>query len=328
MFGKRITLAASASLVGATFLFAQNPPRPLEQGSTLPNQQQGTPSAAPTVPGAPAAAPTAPPAPGGQVIPLAPGQTPPSSRDIPTAPGQPVPGQPVPGQPVPGQPVQGQPVQGQPVQGTPTQVQPGTPQQQQPRSLDNQRAAEQANQAMPDDAKFLVKAAEIDLAEINIGRLAALRASRPEVRQFGNKLVQEHSTNLAQVNQLANRNNWRSGERMDQEHQQLFQKLATMQGQAFDQEFLQKMAAGHKKAAEVFQHASEHCQNADIKQFATQTLAAVRQHEQEAQRLMGQNQGQATQPTSTDNNNNNANRTDGNRNNTTPNDNQNRRDDR
>ena len=180
---------------------------------------------------------------------------------------------------------------------------------------------------MPDEAKFLVRAAEIDLAEINIGRLATLRASRQDVRQFANQLVQDHSTNLNQVNQLANRNNWKSGERMDQEHQQLFQKLAALQGPKFDQEFLQNMVAGHKKAAEVFQHASEHCKNADIKQFATQTLAAVRQHEQEAQRLMGQNQGQTTQPTSAENNNN-ANRTDGSRIISAPDDNPNRRDDR
>ena len=77
---------------------------------------------------------------------------------------------------------------------------------------------------------------------------------------------------------------------MDQEHQQLFQKLATLQGQAFDNEFLQKMVEGHKKAVEVFKHASEHCKNAEIKQYATQTLAAIQQHEQEAQRLSGQNQ--------------------------------------
>ena len=108
--------------------------------------------------------------------------------------------------------------------------------------------------------------------------------------------------NLNKLNEMANRNRWKSAERMDQEHQQLFQKLAALQGQAFDREFIQAMVDGHKKAVGAFKHASENCKNADIKQFATQSLAVIQRHEQEAQRLNGQNQPQAAQPTSADNN--------------------------
>jgi putative membrane protein len=300
MFGKRFTLAASASLVGVSFLFAQAPPDRNTQGTTLPSQstQKGTPSATPAAPANPAipgAVPTSPAAPAAQVgqpVPTAPapttnrssGQTAPApaSRDIPASPAGPAP--------------------------RPTAVgqQPGAAQNAQPQ----QQTGDQAQRPMSDDAKFIIKAAEINLAEINIGRLATQRASRQDIRQFAQKLVQDHSMNLNQLNQMANRNNWKNGERMDQEHQQLFQKLAGMQGPAFDKEFLQTTVDGHKKVAEIFKHASEHCKNAEIKQYATQSLAVIRQHEQEAQRLSGQNQPAATQPTSADNG---ANRNDQNR---------------
>ena len=306
MFGKRFTLAASASLVGVSCLFGQAPPDRTTQGTTLPGQPNpGTPAANPGVPTSPAvpgAAQTTPANPGtpagqvGQQIPAAPGQTSPSQPQ----------GQVLPGQTAPAPASRDIPAVPTPLPNAVGQPQPGAA----PNAQPQRQTGDQAQRPMSDDAKFIVTAAEINLAEINIGRLAAQRASRQDIRQFANKLVQDHSANLNQLNQMANRNNWKNGERMDQEHQQLFQKLAALQGQQFDTEFLQKMVDGHKKVAEMFKHASENCKNAEIKQYATQTLAVIRQHEQEAQRLSGQNQPAATQPTSADNG---ANRNDENR---------------
>jgi len=212
--------------------------------------------------------------------------------------------------PLPGQPGQ---VNGQPrsIDNTPqTRPQDKT---QQNRDQNQQGQRDQNQQGQRDqsaDAHFITKAGEIDLAEINVGRLAAQRASRQEVRQFANQLVQDHSAHLTQLNQLANRNNWRAAERMDQEHQQLFQKLAGLQGQDFDREFVHKMVEGHKKAIELYQHAAKNCQNADLKNLANQTLAALQQHEKTAQQLSGQNpapQGQTQQPTSAEQNDANRN---------------------
>jgi len=289
MIGTRLVATASVALLGVSFLLAQQPTSPSQpQGQALPGQQ---PNASPITPSAP----TAPAAPVAQ-----PGTAPVQPQTNPAQPqSQTVPGQ---------RPNQVQPTPTQPNAG---QTAPG--QQTQPRTQDNsQRSSDQSQQPSAEEAKFVVKAGEINLAEVNLGRLAAQRASRQDVRQFANKLVQDHSANLQQLNQLANRHNMKGAERMDQEHQQLFQKLAAMQGQQFDQDFLKNMVEGHKKAAEVFKHASENCKNAELKQYATQTLAAIQQHEQEAQRLNGQNQGQTTQQ-STSSQGNDANRTDGTR---------------
>jgi len=290
MFGTRFLAATAATLVGGSLLLAQQSPSQ-PQGETLPGQQPNTVApAAPTAPAAPAAQPGTPPA-QPQVNPAQPQ-------------GQALPGQ---------QPNQVQPTQVQPNAGQPGQAQPRTQDNSQQNRENSQRSNDQSQQATAEEAKFVVKAGEINLAEINLGQLAAQRASRQDIRQFASQLVRDHSTNLQQLNQLANRHSWKGAERMDQEHQQLFQKLAAMQGQQFDQDFLKKMVEGHKKAAEIFKHASENCKNAELKQYATQTLAAIQQHEKEAQRLNGQNQnqGQTTQPTSSEKND--ATQTDGQR---------------
>jgi len=278
MFGTRLLAAMAATLVAGSFLLAQTGPSQ-PQGENLPGQQGNTPATAP------AAQPV--PAPAAQ-----PGTQPVQPGVQPVAPAQ--------SQQAPAQ------TQRQNQQNTqqPQTIQPQTNQQ-----TTSQKTEEAHKQAKTEDGKFLVKAAEIDLAEINLGRLALQRSGRPDIRQFANQLVQDHSQNLQQLNQMANAHQWATGERMDQEHQQLFMKLAAMQGEQFDKEFVQKMIEGHKKAAELFEHASQNAQHDEIKQFAAQTLKAIKQHEQIAQRLAGQNQG--TQATST--NQNEGTRTDGQR---------------
>lgn len=314
MFGKRISLAASATFLGVSFLVAQPPP-----------------SSPPTNPAAPL--PVTPP-PAGQV-----GQTNPGLPGTPQGPSQSqgttLPGQTtqpgLPAAPAPGQTNQSNPLPGQvnPLPGQvnplPGQTNPQPGQTPLPRSIDNSQNRDNSQQPS-EDAQFVVKAGECDLAEINIGRIAAQRASRPEIRQFANQLVQDHTANLNRLNEMANRNRWKVAERMDQEHQQLFQKLAGMQGQDFDREFVSKMVDGHKKVAEMYQNASQNCKNADLKSFATQTLATIRQHEQAVQRLNGQNPQAQPNQTPTSAEQNDANRPDGNRPDANRNDNNNRQD--
>jgi len=288
MFGIRLSLAASALVVGTTFLSAQAPPDRSTQGTAVQQTQQGggTPST-PSVPSAPAA----------QQTPTLPGQTQNPAQIQGTQQGQPQSGQ------------------------SQTQQNPGTTQQYQGTTQQNQSTNQQQNQGQNqqgqqaqqgDDSHFVQKAGEIDLAEINIGRLAAQRASRPDVRQFANQLVQDHSAHLNMLNQVANRNNMRGAERMDQEHQQLFQKLSGMQAQEFDREFVHKMVEGHKKAIELYQHASQNARNADVKNLAAQTLPALKAHEQIARQLSGQNQqGQTNQQQPTSSERHDATRTDG-----------------
>jgi len=288
MFGRRLSLAVCATIAGATFTFAQAPPDKSTQGSGL--QQPGTAPSTPSVPSAPAlqqapglpAQTQTPAQPQGQTLPGHPPATP-NAQPTQVQPGQP--GQPQVGQPQPGQ-----------IPSQPRSIDNNQPNQNTPPNREQNR--DQAQQS--DDAQFVVKAGECDLAEINIGRLAQQRASRQDIRQFAAQLVQDHSTHLNQLNELANRNRWKGAERMDQEHQQLFQKLAAMQGQEFDRMFVSKMVEGHKKVIGMYTHASQNCQHAELKNFANQTLPVIRQHEQIAQRLQGQNpQAQPTQsPTS------------------------------
>src|SRR6187402_975356 len=59
-----------------------------------------------------------------------------------------------------------------------------------------------------DDSEFLVDAAEINLAEIEIGKLAQTKSSNPEVKKFGKMLVDEHTKSAAEVKAIADKRNF------------------------------------------------------------------------------------------------------------------------
>jgi putative membrane protein len=128
------------------------------------------------------------------------------------------------------------------------------------------------------DQHFVTQATAADLAEISLGRLAAERASSPEVRQFGQRIVQDHSKTSMELLQIADRKGMRPSAQMDQTHQQALQKLASQSGRDFDQAFTKQMQSDHEAAVKLYKQASKDCRDQDLKQFASKTLPHIEEH--------------------------------------------------
>ena len=158
------------------------------------------------------------------------------------------------------------------------------------------------------DAQFITKATEIDLAEINLGRIALQRASNPTVRQFAQKMVQDHSMSLQTLNNMANRQSYKPAERMDKEHQDLMTKLIGLQGAEFDREYMTKMNEGHHKAHEFYKESAQKLQDQEMKSFAAKNEKIVSQHHEMAKQFVqGQTSQSNGQPVSNENRNDSVN---------------------
>jgi putative membrane protein len=80
---------------------------------------------------------------------------------------------------------------------------------------DPKEVAEDANEAkfdsidnVEDDSEFLVDQAEINLAEIEIGKLAQQKSTNAEVKKFGKMLVDEHTKSASEISALAKAKNF------------------------------------------------------------------------------------------------------------------------
>jgi putative membrane protein len=149
------------------------------------------------------------------------------------------------------------------------------------------RADDKADEKFSDQ-HFVQKASAAGLAEVGLGRLAAERASRAEVKQFGQRMVQDHTKANTELLQIADAKKLQPAQQMDAEHRDLLTKLAGKSGPEFDQIYLKHMVMDHEKAVLLFTKASQQCQDADLKGFAAKTLPTVQEHLQMAKRLANQ----------------------------------------
>ena len=72
---------------------------------------------------------------------------------------------------------------------------------------------------------------------------------------------------------------------LDAEHRQMLQRLQNARGAEFDRLYMQMQVQAHQQAVDMFTTYSQQGDNAQLKQFAAQTLPTLQQHLQRAQQV-------------------------------------------
>lgn len=160
---------------------------------------------------------------------------------------------------------------------------------------DPKEVAEDTNEAKfdsiadkKDDSEFLVDQAEINLAEIEIGKLAEQKSTDPEVRSFGKMLVDEHTKSASEVSALAKTKNFTLPTSLTKEGHDEYNELNEKTGLDFDKKFADMMIDGHQKAIEKLQKATEDAKDEDVKLWASNNIAGLTAHLEHA-KLLKQN---------------------------------------
>ena len=99
--------------------------------------------------------------------------------------------------------------------------------------------------------QFVEKAAIANMAEIELGKLAAQQAQDPQVKQFAQMMVDEHTSALEQLRTVASSQGLQVASSLDSKHQKLQQKLSKLQGAEFDRAYMDAMVDAHKDAEKL-----------------------------------------------------------------------------
>ena len=152
--------------------------------------------------------------------------------------------------------------------------------------------AAQAGQVAESDQKFAEKAAQDSIAEIDLGELAKERAQSDEVKQFAQRMIDDHGKANEQLEEIAKNKGVALPTEAGEEHSKVRAELADLKGEEFDQKYMAAMAEDHQKAVDLFQKQSEEGQDAELKSFAEQTLPIIKEHLTQAQSMVQQAQAQ------------------------------------
>ncbi|HEY7640295.1 MAG TPA: DUF4142 domain-containing protein [Steroidobacteraceae bacterium] len=154
------------------------------------------------------------------------------------------------------------------------------------RDVDRTRMTQSPLSKTVTPASFAAKAAAIGEAEIELGRLAMQQTQDPRVRDYAQRMVNDHQAAAAKLQQIAAQEKLELPQVLDAEHEALKQKLSELKGAAFDREYAKAMAKGHDQAVALFESASQAPQMTPrLKEFAAATLPTLKQHMQLAHEL-------------------------------------------
>jgi putative membrane protein len=137
--------------------------------------------------------------------------------------------------------------------------------------------SDQASSIKPDQM-FITDAAKGGMAEVELGKLAAQKASSPDVKQFGQRMADDHSKANDELKSLAQSKNITLPSAIDAKDKALEKRLSRLSGSAFDRAYMQAMVNDHRKDVSEFRRESQIGKDPDVKQWASKTLPTLEDH--------------------------------------------------
>jgi putative membrane protein len=129
-----------------------------------------------------------------------------------------------------------------------------------------------------DDTDFLNEAAEGGMAEVELGKLATTKAASPEVKKFGQLMVDDHSKAGNELKALASKKGLTLPTETDSSHKATIDDLRNRVGADFDKEYVESMYEDHTHDVAAFEEESRSATDPDVRAFASKTLPTLRKH--------------------------------------------------
>ncbi len=137
------------------------------------------------------------------------------------------------------------------------------------------------------EKSFVMEAAMGGIMEVELGRMAAQLGSSDAVKQFGQRMVDDHSKANDELKALAASKNISLPTELDEKHKNELTKMQKLTGPEFDTAYSKAMLKDHEKDVAAFEKQSTKGDDADIKAFAAKTLPTLREHLEMARSLSG-----------------------------------------
>ena len=128
------------------------------------------------------------------------------------------------------------------------------------------------------ESEFLTEAAEGGMAEVELGKLAASKGASAEVKDFGNRMVADHTKANNDLKALATKKNVTLPTETNAKQKADMEELQKLSGAAFDSKYVKMMVEDHEKNVAEFRKQSESSADPDVKAFAAKTLPTLQSH--------------------------------------------------
>jgi putative membrane protein len=142
-----------------------------------------------------------------------------------------------------------------------------------------------AGQTSPQDRVFLKTALEGGMAEIQLGQLALQKSSNADVKQFAQKMVDDHTKMGDQIKPIAEQIGVKIPDGPSKKDKTIIAKLQALNGSDFDKAYMNDMVKDHKTDLDDFRSEADQGTNPAVKGAANQGAGIISQHLQMAEQI-------------------------------------------
>ena len=142
-----------------------------------------------------------------------------------------------------------------------------------------------APDATPNEQDFMMKAAQTNLAEIDMARIVMQKTQNSDVKDFANMIQKDHTHALDDLMDLMQQKGMSQPNVLSPEAKTDIEKMTAISGAEMDREFANTMVADHQKAVEMFRDQVNLALSPDVKKYAEDILPELEMHLEKALKL-------------------------------------------
>ncbi len=133
-----------------------------------------------------------------------------------------------------------------------------------------------------EDKKFLNDAANGGMMEVQLGQLAEQKATSPDVKNFGARMVTDHGKANDELKKIAGQKGATLPGKLESKLKSNVERLTKLSGGDFDKKYMHEMVKDHTKDVAEFRDATTKVKDPDLSAFAAKTLPTLEDHLKQA----------------------------------------------
>ena len=123
------------------------------------------------------------------------------------------------------------------------------------------------------DKKFVQKAAVDGMFEVEAGKVAAEKGTSPDVKAFGQRMVDDHTKANNELTQIAQGKGMAAPKGLDKKRKDQLDKLSKPSGADFDKQYITTMVKAHQEAVKAFSNEADKGKDPDNRGLRGENVA-------------------------------------------------------
>jgi len=116
------------------------------------------------------------------------------------------------------------------------------------------------------------------MMEVKMGKMVEQKATQQSVKDFGAKMVEDHSKDVAMLKSIAAKKNITLPDSVGGKQEKKYEELSKESGEKFDKDYVDFMVGDHKEDVKTAEDVIKDLKDPELHSFAVKSLPVLKEH--------------------------------------------------